>query len=407
MAYDHMHLGAGRRSIGAILPLADRAGARLHVVVHEGTQLHEDACLCCAVSGADGERVEQDLPLASLSIANTLDGLVPAARAALAEAPELLITTALTDLGIAAQSDLIVAMAQERKGQPTTLVACEEDFGEHHEQLFARLRELDVDVRRGIVTRLCTADAQSTDRRRRGVHADAYVEWCIEGEPRGASLEALAASSEVTFTDDFDCHALRARWLARGMLLELALLAGAANRPHVRLEAIAQDREGWLERVCDAFVPLIEQRCGELPDTAEYARRQAEALVRHDDDGQWLRRRLRRSDLVPFMREVEELIGEPCRSLVENSGEELPAYLHRVFHSLYIVLSDIGKYNDVAAWRESDMVLTAEADDRILEAYRDLLTGIMSRRDVNARVHSLTLAFDTHRGDFGTRVVVP
>lgn len=402
MPYDHIHFGAGRRSLGMVLPLSSTADARIHIVVHENSELSPSTVLMLKVQRADGEREVLELPRESLSFASAIDGLEPAAREALETASDLLLTTAISDGGIESQCEFLVALAQVRaaKGMNTVFIACEEEIGEKHTRLMERLETLRVDVRRSVANRLCTLDKQAANSGARAVCVDEHVEWFIEGEPTSPMLEALAQVPGVTFTHDIDCHALRARWLARGILLALALLAAEANQPQVRLEASALEREGWFGRVCAAFVPLVEQRCPTLEGTADYAEEQVRALLRHDDDLLSVLDKLRRADLLPLLRELQRSLAEPCRALVAE-GVPLPSELHRVFFALGVVLGEIEGFCDYYRYVSGDMLLTEDGDAKVIAAFRELLTGIFSQDDIRDRAKELEFAFERHRGDFG------
>jgi hypothetical protein len=397
MPFDQIHFGAGRHGVGAILPLSLDAGGRVHVVVHAASTLAPKSELVCTVCGPDGQRHDLVLNVSSLSIANAIEQLDPQARAVLVDASELLLTTAITSSGIDAQSEFLLALARARTGKHTIFISCEDEIGSEHNELQERLRSLDVDVRRSVVNRLCSPDIGATGDRRRAVRADEHVEWLIEGMPCGALLLSLAQVRGVVFTEHIDEHALRTRWLAHGIRLALALLAAEANQQQMRQQAVEREQDGWLERVYSDFIPLIEQRCDEFVDTIEYAHRQIETLLRHDDEVLSVLRKLKRASLFPFLRELHQ-ISEPCRELVKATGE-LPPELRRVFFAIETVLSSIERYTDYEIFASGDMLLTFDVDNRILDSYRELLAGIFSDDEINGRVLSLAYHLEQHRAE--------
>jgi hypothetical protein len=396
MSFDQIHFGAGRHGVGAILPLSLSAGGRVHVVVHTASELAPDSELICSVCGPNGQRHDLVLDVASFSRANAIEQLDPQARAVLVAASELLVTTAITPGGIDAQSEFLMALARARVGKHTIFIPCEEEIGAEHTELLTRLGVLGVDVRRGVVNRLCSRDIGATGNSRRAVRADEHVEWLIEGMPEGLLLQSLAHVPGVAFTKHIEAHALRTRWLAHGIRLALALLAAEANQPQIRLQAVESARDGWLKRVYSILIPLVERRCDEFVDMDEYAHMQVETLLRHDDDGLSALRKLRRANLSPFLRELQRSVGEPCRELVQSTGA-LPSDLRRVFFAIEVVLSNIECYSDYERYACGDMVLTIDTDAKALDAYRELLAGIFSVEEVESRVLSVEYQLDQHR----------
>jgi len=399
MSFEHIHLGAGKDGLGTIL---ERSIGPAHVVVWKGSRLSKTTKFVCCTCDAHGTPKERELETGSLSIAEAIDRLEPEARAALC-APELLLTTAITPDGIAAQSDFLVAIARERDDKPTVLVVCEEEIGDAHANLRERLKPFNVDVRRGVVNRLSAVERSATHNGRRAVRVDERVQWLIEGVPDAPCLHALDEIPGVDFTEHIEQHALRIRWLGAGMVLQLGLLAAERKQPHLRLheqglrlEEIEQERKRWLD-VMAAFVPIIEARCPALTDTPDFALQQAVALIRHDDDVLAILRNLKRASLGPFFSEFERSVAEPCRLLAESCGGRIPPELERVFAALDIVLCDIARYSDHRVYADGDMHLSASADVVILERYREMLTGILPLHISEDRVHSLGQAFDEHR----------
>ncbi len=400
MPFDQIHFGAGMRGIGAVLPLSLEAGGRVHVVVHAGSELVPDSELICSVSGQNGQRPSLVLDIASLSVANTIEQMDPQARAVLADVAELLVTTAITPRGIDAQSEFLVELARIRVKKDTIFILGEEDIGEEHTELVARLRTLGVDVRRSVLSRLCSPGLGATGKAQRVVCADESVEWFVEGKPSGPMLRSLSAVTGVAFTERIEEHALRIRWLVQGIRLALALLAAEANQSQLRMQAAERVNDGWLETVYSDFVPLVAERCSEFADEDEYTRRQIEVLLRHDDNSLSALQKLKRANLAPFLRELQRSIGEPCRELVKSSGV-LPAYLLRVFHAIDFVLGDIERYSDYEMFATGDMHLSVETDTRVINAYRELLAGIFPQEEINNRVLYVEHQLAQHREELG------
>ncbi len=409
MLFDHIHLGAGRCSLGVIAPLSVAAGGRVHIVVHRGSRLGPAAPMfVCVVQAADGTRTEQPLKTESFSIAESIEELAPQARAALLESPDLLLTTALTPGGVEAQREFLVRLVEARRPLRTVVVACEEGTGAERTELLQQLEALGADVRRSVVDRLCSLDVRARRENRHAVCVDEDVAWFIEGEATTPLLQALADVPGVTFTKAIEAQARLTSWLGRGMLLQLALLAKEIKRADLRLEAIRREREGWFDRVCAALVPVVEQGCAELPaDVAlpaadDYARKQIASLLRHDSDGEIVLSKLKRADLASFLREVEQLIAAPCRRLVATTGE-LPPELRQVFFSLDIVLGDVQGHRDWDVYHAGDMLIDEATDSRVIDAYRELITGVIPDDEIEGRVISLAVALQEHRDEFERR----
>lgn len=287
MEFDQFHFGAGRNSVGTVVPLSRAAGGRVHVVVHIASELSPGCELVCSICGPDGRRNDLVLEVASLSRADTIEQLEPSARAVLLSAPELLLTTALSPRGIQAQSEFLITLARARAeaGKLTTFIPCEDEIGEDHTDLLERLSTLGVQIRRSALYRLCSQDPLASSNERRAVRADQHVEWVIEGVADTALLESLAQAPGVTFSEHIDQHILRIRWLASGIRLTLALLGAASNRSQIRLRSVESEHEDWLRRVYPNLVPLVQAHCRDLDCTEEYAERQLQSLLRHEDDG--------------------------------------------------------------------------------------------------------------------------
>ncbi len=401
--FDHLHLGAGKLGLGLILPTAIDAGARVHLVVHRRSTLRSDATLACFVCYATGARERRELAVASISVADAIGDLEPSARAALVDAPELLITTAITSGGIADQAAFLVELAQERDGKPTIFIACENDCGPAYPKLVEDLHETGADVRRAVVNRVCSdleEDAALRDGER-AVRAFHSAEWIIEGAPSLPLLAALDAVPYVRFVDDIEPYEVRKRWLVNGTHLAIALLAKAMNYGTIDGAATElQARDGWIYRLHDVLVPLIEQRFPVLEGTRAWASNQLEVMLQHEEDPVRILRRLRRADLLPFIQDFERKLGEPARALVE-SGSALAPELHRVFDELEASLADIGIYRDYSRFQARDMHLSATADAEVTRAYHRLLSALVPLPEADRRVGVLERALRRHRVQLG------
>jgi hypothetical protein len=394
MSFDQIHFGAGRDGVGAILPLSIAAGARVHVVVHQGSLLDAGARLACSEHSENGGRPKTELDVVSFSRADTLRCLEEQARTTLEDAEELLLTTAITPRGIGEQREFLLSLVGLRADRRTIVIANEQEHGEEHEELRQRLGERGVEVRRGVVNRLCRRDMAVTEADRRAVRADEHVEWLIEGPADSPPLAALAQAPGVRFTDRIEEHALRTRWLVCGVRLALALLAQGERQPVLQVPGTESARKEWVDAVYAALVPLVRERCRELDDAV--VREQAEAVRRFDDDVLCTLRHLKRAHLLPFMRELQRALGEPYRALVQ-SGEGLPFELHRVLFALEVVLSGMENYTDLGAYRRGNMVLSEGVDAKVVDAYGDLLAGILDLDEVRRRKLALEYQLDQHR----------
>jgi len=403
MPFDHIHLGAGRGGLGAILPTSIDAGGSVHVVAHTASTLPPGSELVCCICFEAGQREDRSLEIASLSIACTIKQMKEAARAVLVAAPSLLITTTLSPEGIAAQSEFLLALAAERAGKHTIFIPCEyEQFDGGHEELRKQLLGLRVDVRRSVVNRLCSAEPLATDETRRAVRADEQVEWYIEGMPDCPLLQALERSPGVRFSDHIEQHRLRTRWLAHGMHLSLALLASEHKQVQLRAQAAELAREYWIDRVLLMLVEHAQARCPDLEDTYEYAQLQVEALLRYEQDGTVALRNLRRAHPLPFLRELGESIVEPWAEIVQGGGVQLPPEVLRLFHAIEVVLCDVARYSDANRYEAREMVLDAELDGQASAAYRRMLERVFPREPtaVAGRVIALEVALDLHRDEY-------
>ena len=399
--FEHFHFGAGRGGLGAILPASIEAGGSLHVVAHPATSLPPGCELVCHICSGEAPSKEQPLELASLSIADAIGQLKDAARAVLVTAPSLLITTTLSPDGILAQSKFLLSLADARKGRHTILILCEyEQFGEDHAELREHLARLGVDVRQGVVSRLCNVAAPLGDRRR-AVRADRQVHWYIEGRPDCPLLQALERSGGVCFSDHIEQHRLRTRWLAYGMHLSLALLASERKQMELSAQAADLAREHWIDRVLLMFVELVQARCPDLQDTYDYAQSQVEALLRHKQDGTAALRNLRRASPLSFLRELESSIVEPWSEIVASGGVQLPPEALRLFFALEVVLCDVARYSDIKLYEKGQMVLDAQRDGQMSDVYRRMLERVFPAEptEVEGRVIALEVALDLHRDE--------
>jgi hypothetical protein len=399
MSFDHIHLGAGRISIGAILPLAHAAGARTHVVAHAGSLLNDDASLLCRLVDEHGCR-EQPLELASLSCANTLAQLKAPALATLRDAPELLLTSALSAHGIDQQRDFVLALVRERAGKPTTFVACEDDVDPRHTTLLDQLERDGVTVRSSVVHCFCSRDTVASAEWCRAVRADAHRQWIIAGEPTDGPLQALASVDDIVFSPHVAQHARRARWLGEGPRLALVVFAADANQP--ALAPPEAEARTWLDGAYQALVPLTEAHCRDLPDTRAYAERMREQLLEHDGDTlDLLRDQLKRGNPCPFLRSLDRAVGEPARVLRLTTGTTPPA-LQRLVYDVGGVLGRLDCYSDRKIYEhDGDGVLDQQLDDLVLDAYHALLTGIFDSSGVDNLVERLGEELAHHRYGYG------
>ncbi|HEY1451009.1 MAG TPA: hypothetical protein VGF47_08650, partial [Solirubrobacteraceae bacterium] len=348
MQFEHIHFGAGRQGVGGVVPLSCAAGGRVHVVVHGASELSPDCELACSLGAPDGQRDDPVLDHASFSRADKIEQLHPQAREALRSAPELLLTTALSPLGVQEQSAFLLSLARARteRGQSTVFIPCEEEIGEEHTRLLSQLEEMGVDVRRCAFYRLSSQDLRrSLGRDRRAVVVAAAVEWVIEGEADCDLLRALAQAPGASFSMYIDQHRVRIRWLAGNARLSLALLAAEAKQPQLAIASVESECAEWLERIHGALVPLVQAHCPNLDCIESYAARTRIALLEHEDDGLTALRNMRRTTLRPFMRELQRLIGDPWRAYVDT-GALLPEELSRLLSALHTVLSDMESYSD-------------------------------------------------------------
>ncbi len=320
----------------------------------------------------------------------------------LLDAQSLLVTIALSPEGIAAQSEFLLALAAARAGKHTIFIPCEyEHFGGDHSELLRRLTRLGMDVRRSVLNRLCNAEPLATDVTRRAVRADQQVEWYIEGKPNCPLLQALARSTGVHFTEHIEQHRLRTRWLAHGMHLSLALLASESKQMQLNAQAEELAHEYWIDRVLLMLVEQVDARCPDLHDTYEYAQLQIKALLRYEQDPKAALRNLRRSQLLPFLRELKESILDPWSEIVQGGGVQLPPEALRLLHAIEVVLCDIARYSDYESYAARDMVLHQSLDTLASVAYRRMLQRVLPRSkvDVDARVITLEVALQLHRNE--------
>ncbi len=400
MQFEHIHFGAGRQGVGGVVPLSCAAGGRVHVVVHGASELSPDCELACSVGPAGGGGEDPVLKFASFSRADTIEQLHRDAREALDSAQELLLTTALSPLGVQAQSEFLISLAQGRRDrkQRTVFIACEEEIGEEHLRLLERLESIGVDVRHCALYRLCSQDLRSSGRDRRGVLAAEEVEWVIDGEADCELLCSLEQAHSVVFSKYVPQHRLRIRWLASGTRLSLALLAVQAKQPLLASDWVKDECGDWLEGIHGALVPLVQARCPDLDCIESYAERARLALLEHSDDGLTALRNMRRAALRPFMRELQRLIGDPWRAYVEI-GAQVPEELSRLLYALRTVLSDMESYSDYEPYAWGDMLLFDKVDSHAITAYKELLTGVLPPKRVDELAENLGDRLKEHRQD--------
>ena len=195
MPFDHIHFGAGRRSLGVTLPLSLEAGGSVYVIVRAASEVAPNCELVCGVCSSTGQRQDTRLKVASVESANAIDELDDQVRRVIEEAPELLLTTAITSAGIEAQGEFLLDLARARSRKRTVCIPCEEEIDDGHLELLAELIDLGVEVRRSVVNRLCSPDEAQTSVDRRVVRVDDDVEWLIEGTATGALLSCARASA--------------------------------------------------------------------------------------------------------------------------------------------------------------------------------------------------------------------
>lgn len=389
-----IHFGTGKLSVGLVVLTALEAGGEVHVVSRATTERQAGPPFACLL-WRDGAQERRGLALASFSRADRPEELCPEALAALEQAPELLITTAVTASGIASFTSFLVELAQRRLGKPTVFIACENDPGEAYPPLVRSLQQLGVDVRRTVVDRLCFREEVEEDGTH-VVHAEDEAEWLIEGEPDRAMLEALAHVPHVRFLPDIDPYEVRKRWLVNGAHLAVALLADRRQMATMNIEVVRRERDHWIQRLHAGWIAAFEAQFPGLDDNAAYARKQVEIWMRHDDDVLRILGGLKRANLIGFFRGLDRKIGEPTRAQVALTGRIAPES-RRVFNELVRTLRKIESYRDYKLFRSGAMTLRPEVDDAAVWAYRELLTGIFPPEEVDLRARSLAAALAHHR----------
>jgi len=329
---------------------------------------------------------------------------LPAVRAAIDDAPHLLITTAVTTAGIPAVAPIILELLDARSRRDdvtTTFIAGENDPGETYPELAEELTRLRVDCRRTMVNRLCFEPEELQRDGARVVRADGLAEWLIEGEPSTPALAALAALDHVTFVADVEPFEVRKRWLVNGGHLALAILAREYKQPRLDHAATAEGRTAWLRRLHSVLIGPLQRRYPELTGNDAYAAAHVNAWIRHEDRATRVLRRLRRADIGPFLRDVHRKLGEPLMAPEMNRGDSRHV-IEELLRSLHAVLCSLEQYEDLQEIYEDPSLLDEAVDDNCTSLYCWWLAALLDDETAELRGRELREAFADHRDRLGS-----
>jgi hypothetical protein len=397
----HVHIGPGALGLGLIVHCANKANLDSHLV----TRPNPSSTASTFCLGLTGSAEEIALRRATYSTAASIEQLTPEARGALATCDSVLITSSVGG-NFSQCTDLIVELAAFRRpdggGLDITFITCENTLDDCYEELAEQLEALGADLRQTMVNRLCPGRDESQDGLTVIVRADPHAEWFIEGEPDNEMLERLDTLPCVSFVPDVEPYATRKKWMVNGAHVALALFARRVKQPSIRVVALDRERQQHLIELYRNMAQLFPDSWNSiLGNSVDYGVEQLIPFGRTQDDTSRILKRLHRVKVKPFLDDVNHKLAEPARRYRLQAGDQSPGF-ENVFEVLHEVLLHLESYQDFEEVTNQDVQLSDSADRDAVDAYEQVLTGVV-RDDVKTdRVEAFVRRLARHRNIFGS-----
>jgi hypothetical protein len=400
-----LHLGPGRLGLGLIVEQLDEVSFSVCLLGSPDADREERKQFGLSFIDPDIGLEYRDVEWAGNAVA--VEDLPPDVLARVDGPEPLLITCALRE-NIARRADWIIELVRRRPdGAETVLLACENDPAVAYDQI-AREAGDALKTYPCVVDRICAWPSHASidehghrvlishprdEEDRRVVSVHPVGEWIIsvQGEIP-ATLRKLSDASLVTVTHlESAGFKARKRWSVNGVHMVLALIARLEGVDILPLE---RDYE---QTFLTLAAPLMHQissgvaaRWPELPLEEDYVSSRITAFLESPDEtARILERHLVRADLRPFMRRLQERLGEAARA-AHDAGEDCEPF-YQVMALVVIVLSDLSRY-----YPDDRGTLDQAVDDEAVELFASVLDGWLDEERASDLLATLRRALSGH-----------
>lgn len=383
----HIHLGPSKLALGLILPIIFELGIPSHLIGRAG----QDARPAYGVS-LEPDRPLEWYPLASFRGPVRLAEADPEILRALKEGRPMLVTATLRD-GIVGRYPFVRELLQARSGDDETIfIACENSPHENYAKLREEFEPLGVQFPATVVNRICPKFLEP-DQGRRVVRGHELGEWMIE-RPRPGALSYLLGEAElVSYHDRDELETLekRKRWVVNGGQLYLAILAHDAGLESLVEAANTPGLRDLVNHFHSETIRALRSVHPELDDNLDYCVKHCVAFCEVADEVPRMVA-MERADLTRFFTTVRRRIGEPAALAAGLAEGQTPEVFVQVLNAID---SLVGR----ADWLDEKErpTLSAENDERAVEAYRLMLAGWISEDEIEERCKRLVLVLRSQR----------
>jgi hypothetical protein len=322
----------------------------------------------------------------------------------------VLITATLRQQGIEARAPLILEMLEARPaGVETVVMPCENKVPDAWRQIEAACQAKGVIYLRPLVNRI-SVPVLNLPPGVRETRTHELGEWLVASPQRSSTiLEALSVNADFGIVDDLEMRLVRKLYIVNGAHLTLgvrgALLGWDSLRATARLPENAYDIGQLHERM---HIGLAHAGCN-LADTRDYGRDHLIAYCEVADEVKRIMEPMKRADLRPFLKTVEERLSSPARMTAaaqshldseQRLGDWLAPY-RDVFDRFDEVFERLPAFSDGRIEDRSELRLDPAVDREVVSLYERCLRGWERTSDINRRAERLRYNLAMHRVALG------
>ncbi|MFZ1153436.1 MAG: hypothetical protein WAN93_00885 [Solirubrobacteraceae bacterium] len=391
-----IHVGPGRLGLGLIVQQLIEADFSVCVVGHGESEPEEyEKQFAISYTDPDIGLVPEEVQWITNALA--VDDL-PAEVLDLLETDQPLLITCSLDAAIAARAAWIIELVERRPHDAeTVLLACENDPHPAYQEVAAACGAK-LQMPPCVVDRICSwaLPRRTEELSPRIVRAHPVGEWVVSCPgPIPETLEQLSRASLVQVTEcSIEGFKARKLWSVNGVHMVLALVALTAGVNELPLD------QRYTPEFLELAQPLIqamsvgvESRWPYVGFDERYASERIRAFLESPDGtARILKGYLVRSDLRPFMRRLDERLGEPARAVREAGGDVGPFF--EAMALIVEVLVDLRLYYSP----EDYLLLDPEIDREVLTLFEEVLSSWLNDRAASNLLKTLSRALERHYG---------
>jgi mannitol-1-phosphate/altronate dehydrogenase len=386
----HIHFGASKLALGLLLPIAWELGMASHVIGRPGVKEEKQYCVSFAPS-----RPKQYYPLGSFEGPENLADANAEILAALRDGRPMLVTATLRNAIVERQGLIRELLGSRRASEETIFLACENSPHPLYSELRREFEPAGVQFPATVVNRICPKFLDRDDGRR-VVRAHELGEWLIERPRPGKLAMLLESSALVSMHDDLTGLEKRKRWVVNGGQLYLAILAHEAGEESLVEAANTPGIRDFVNHFHSETIRVLRAEHPDLQDNLAYAVDHCRAFCEVADDVPRMVS-LQRADLVPFFETFKRRIGEPAALAAAADGEPPEVFvIARAAVDALLEREEAYDWGDPVD-AEQPALLSAETDERAVQAYGAMLDGWVDAEEIAERCDRLEALFRSHR----------